>query len=198
MAIIGYQRVSTLDQNTDRQDFSGYQVDKIFTDKASGKDRERPALTECLNYLREGDSLIVHSLDRLARSLIDLNNIVTELTAQGVTVTFTKEGLTFKKDEKNPTADLMLNILGSIAQFERELIRERQAEGIAKAKAKGVYRGRKPSLTLEQCKSIKDKQAQGVPVARLAKDYGVSRPTVYKVLDGSLEDEIKMWNKKKD
>lgn len=196
MAIIGYQRVSTVDQKTDRQDFSGYQIDKTFTDKASGKDRERPALNECLNYLREGDTLVVHSLDRLARSLIDLNNIVKELTTQGVTVTFIKEGLTFKQDEKNPTAELMLNILGSIAQFERELIRERQAEGIAKAKASGKYKGRKPSLTLEECETIKDKKAQGVPVSRLAKDFKVSRPTIYKVLDGSLQNEIKAWTEK--
>lgn len=196
MAIVGYQRVSTIQQNTDRQDFTGYQIDKLFTDKASGKDRERPQLTACLEYLREGDSLVVHSLDRLARSLIDLNKIVSELTSKGVTVQFIKEGLTFTKDQSSPTADLMLNILGAIAQFERSLIRERQAEGIAKAKAKGVYRGRKPSLTLEQCQEIKNKQAQGVPVARLAKDYGVSRPTVYKALDGRLEAEIREYQQK--
>lgn len=196
MAIIGYQRVSTIEQKTDRQDFNGYQVDKVFTDKASGKDRDRPSLMECLNYLREGDTLVVHSLDRLARSLTDLSNIVAEQTSQGVTVIFIKEALTFKKDEQNPTAELMLNILGSIAQFERSLILERQREGIEKAKADGRYLGRKPSLTVEQCENIKTKQKDGVPIARLAKDYKVSRPTIYKVLDGSLEKDIELWNKK--
>jgi DNA invertase Pin-like site-specific DNA recombinase len=196
MATIGYKRVSTVTQNEDRQDFADYEVDKVFSDKASGRDKDRPALKECLNYLREGDTLIVHSLDRLARSLLDLNAIVSEQTSKGVTVIFIKEGLTFTKDSDNPTADLMLNILGAIAQFERSLIRERQAEGIAKAKAKGVYKGRKPSLTLKQCEEIKSKQSQGVPIARLAKDYGVSRPTIYKALDGKLEAEIKAYEQK--
>ena len=181
MAMVGYVRVSSVTQNTDRQDFEGYELDKIFTDKASGSSRERPQLTACLEYLREGDTLLVHSIDRLARNSIDLQNIVSGLIEKGVSVRFIKESLVFDNDA-SAMSKLMLQLLGAIGEFERAVIRERQAEGIAKAKAKGVYKGRKPSLNAEQIKEIREKVKLGVPKTKLAREYKVSRATVYSVL----------------
>jgi DNA invertase Pin-like site-specific DNA recombinase len=182
MSCIAYKRVSTLDQNTDRQSFEGFNIDKVFEDKASGKDKDRPQLKACLDYLRDGDSLLIHSIDRLARSLQDLNNIVTELTNKGVTVKFVTENLEFKKDCNNYVNDLMFNVLGSIAQFERNLILERQREGIAKAKAEGKYKGRSKSLTDEQVIALKADAELGIPKTRLAKKYGIGRTSIYKYL----------------
>lgn len=145
---VGYVRVSTIDQNTDRQ-LDGQVLDRKFQDKASGKDAARPALQAALAYLRQGDELVVHSMDRLARNLEDLRRMVRELVARGVKVTFLKENLTFS-DEASPMATLMLSVMGAFAEFERSLIRERQREGIRLAKEKGVYRGRKRKLSAEQ------------------------------------------------
>ena len=142
---VGYIRVSTLDQNTVRQ-LDGEDVDKVFTDKASGKDTKRPQLQAALDYLREGDTLLVHSMDRLARNLDDLRKIVLDLTHKGVLVEFIKERLTFT-GEDSAMSQLLLSVMGAFAEFERSLIRERQREGIALAKKAGVYKGRKPSLT---------------------------------------------------
>lgn len=133
---IGYIRVSSLDQNEQRQ-LDGVPVDKTFTDKASGKDTNRPKLQEAIEYVREGDTLIVHSMDRLARNLNDLRGMVEQLTTKGVIVQFIKENLTFKGDD-DAMQNLMLNIMGAFAEFERNLIRERQREGIALAKERGV------------------------------------------------------------
>ena len=141
---IGYVRVSSIDQNDARQ-LDGLQLDKTFTDKASGKDTRRPQLQAMLEYARDGDRLLVHSMDRLSRSLKDLQEVVESLTAKGVSVTFVKENLTFQQpgvgdDAHNAAYSmLMLQMLGAVGQFERALIRERQREGIAIAKAKGVY-----------------------------------------------------------
>ena len=134
--VIGYIRVSTVDQNTERQ-LDGLKLDKVFTDKASGKDVNRPQLKAAREYVREGDRLVVHSLDRLARNLVDLKNIVSELTARDVTVQFVKENLTFT-NEDNAMSNLLLSVMGAFAEFERALIRERQREGIALAKKRGV------------------------------------------------------------
>jgi len=175
--IVGYVRVSSLGQSTVRQ-LDGIETDRIFTDKMSGKSAERPELQEMLKFVREGDTVIVHSLDRLARNLDDLRKIVTQLTAKGVTIQFVKEALTFT-DKRDSMGQLLLNILGAVAEFERELIRERQAEGIAIAKRNGVYVGRKPSLKPEQLKEIQLKLDAGVPRSRIAKDYSVSRQTIY-------------------
>ena len=178
---IGYIRVSTIDQNTERQ-LAGMTLDRTFTDKASGKDAKRPQLQAAMNYAREGDTFVVHSMDRLARNAEDLHRIVRELTEKGVTVEFIKNGLTFKPDQKDPMANLMLSVLGGVAAFERDIIRERQKEGIAIAKAKGVYQGRAPSLTPEQALELRRLAAEGVPKAQLARDYGISRETVYQYL----------------
>lgn len=183
MAKIGYVRVSTKEQNTDRQ-LDGIQLDKIFKEKASGKNiKDRPALKECLNYLREGDTLYVHDIDRLARSLAHLNEVVQSLTEQGVRVEFVSERLSFAKDSQDLAAELMLNMLGAIAQFEHRLMKRRQKEGIAKAKERGVYKGRKPSLTKDEKIEIYNKRIkEEISVKKLVKDYGVSRTTIFRVV----------------
>lgn len=177
---IGYQRVSTLDQNTDRQ-LDGVPVDKLFTDKASGKDTNRPALQQALDYAREGDTLVIHSMDRLARNVEDLRRIVRQLTSRGVQVEFVKEHLLFT-GEDSPMNTLLLSMLGAVAEFERAIILERQREGIALAKAKGKYKGRKQALSTEQVEELKDMKKAGHPIAQLAKRYGVSRQTIYNYL----------------
>lgn len=177
---VGYIRVSTVDQNTERQ-LDGIDLDKVFTDHASGKDTRRPALTECLRYVREGDTLVVHSMDRLARSLVDLRTMVDDLTGRGVEVRFVKEGLTFTRDESDPCSVLMLSIMGAVAEFERSMIRERQREGIAIAKAQGRYKGRPPALSDAQAAEVAERLAAGESATRLAEEFGVARATVYNV-----------------
>jgi DNA invertase Pin-like site-specific DNA recombinase len=177
---IGYIRVSTVDQNTDRQ-LDGVELDKRYEDKISGARTKRPQLQACLDYLRDGDTLHVHSMDRLARSMRDIEDLVKELTGRGVTVRFHKEGWTFS-GKMDATQTLLFQMLGAVSQFERSIIRERQAEGIAKAKAAGKYKGRKPTLSPEQVQEIKDKVAAGAEKKALAAEYGVSRQTLYRVL----------------
>ena len=174
---VGYQRVSTLDQNTARQ-LDGIELDKVFTDKASGKDVDRPELARAIDYVRQGDTLVVHSMDRLARNLEDLRRIVRELTAQGVRVEFSKENLTFAGDD-SPMNTLLLSMLGAVAEFERSMILERQREGIAIAKAAGKYKGRKASLSQKQVNELRERLTHGESVTALATEYGVSRQTVY-------------------
>jgi DNA invertase Pin-like site-specific DNA recombinase len=174
---VGYIRVSSVDQNELRQ-LDGVQVDKKFTDKASGKDTKRPQFQAALEYLRDGDVLVVHSMDRLARNLDDLRRIVTELTGRGVVVEFVKEQLTFTSED-NAMSKLLLSVTGAFAEFERSLIKERQREGIALAKQKGVYKGRKPSLTPEQVKTLNARVKAGETRASLAREFGISRETVY-------------------
>jgi DNA invertase Pin-like site-specific DNA recombinase len=177
MANVGYIRVSSYGQNTDRQ-LAGVKLKEIFEEKASAKDIKRPVLQECLRYLRKGDTLHVHSMDRLARNLADLQQLVTGLTGRGVAVQFHKEHLTFTGEE-NPMATLLLQVMGAIAQFERALIKERQREGIAAAKANGKQVGAKPKLTHEQVAEIRQRVAGGAFKSDLAREYGVSRQTLY-------------------
>jgi DNA invertase Pin-like site-specific DNA recombinase len=177
---VGYVRVSTVDQNTERQ-LDGIELDKVFTDKASGKDTKRPQLIAALDYVREGDTLVVHSLDRLARNVEDLRRIVRELNGRGVSVEFVKNRLIFG-GSADPTAQLMLTMLGAFAEFERELIRERQREGIAIARAKGVYKGRKKALAPGDVHELVAQAHAGIPKADLARAYGISRETVYQYL----------------
>ena len=124
---IGYVRVSSFDQNPERQ-LEAVQADRVFTDKASGKDTHRPQLDTLLAFVREGDTVVVHGMDRLARNLDDLRRLVQKLTKRGVRIEFVKEGLTFT-GEDSPMANLMLSVMGAFAEFERALIRERQREG---------------------------------------------------------------------
>lgn len=177
---VGYVRVSTLVQNTARQ-LEGVNLDRVFEDRASGKDTYRPQLAECLKYLREGDTLHVHSMDRLARNLDDMRRIVKELTGRGVAVTFLKEGLTFTGDD-SPMSNLLLSMLGAVAEFERSLILERQREGIAIAKGEGKYKGRKPALSSAQIVDLCQRAASGEKKTALSKAFGISRETVYQHL----------------
>ena len=182
---VAYVRVSSVDQNTGRQleNIKSVSPDKVFTDKCSGKDTKRPQLEAMLSYIREGDTLVVHSLDRLGRSLDDLRKVVTDLNGRGIAVEFLKEGLTFTGDDSDSSmSKLMFNMLGSFAEFERSLIRERQREGIALAKKAGVYRGRKPSLTAEQAENLRERVAAGEKKAGLAREFGISRETLYAYL----------------
>lgn len=174
---VGYIRVSSVTQNTDRQ-LDGIALDRTFTDRISGKDVKRPELLACLRHLRDGDVLHVHSMDRLARNLDDLRSIVKELTSRGVVVHFHKESLKFT-GEDTPMAQLLLSIMGAVADFERSLILERQREGIAIAKSKGIYKGRKLSLKEEQIQALLADLANGIRVTDIAKQLGVSRETVY-------------------
>lgn len=177
MVRVGYRRVSTIDQNTERQ-LQGVSVNKVFEDHASGRDTHRPALQQALEYLREGDVFVVHSLDRLARNLVDLRNIVTDLNGRGVTVEFRKENLTFSGND-DPTSVLWLNMLGAFAEFERSMILERQREGIALAKAAGKYRGTKQKLTEAQAAKLRRRHEAGEGASALAREFGISRASVY-------------------
>ena len=177
---VGYVRVSSLDQNTSRQ-LEGLDLDKTFTDKASGKDTERPQLKAMLEHIREGDEVVIHSMDRLARNLVDLEHLVQVMTKKGVMVKFVKEGLTFTGDDSHLSI-LMLHLMGAVAQFERAILLERQREGIAKAKARGAYKGRKPSLTPEQVVQLRQRALEGERKAALAREFKVSRETLYAYL----------------
>ncbi len=178
---IGYVRVSTLDQNPERQ-LEQVTLDRVFTDHASGKDIERPQLEALLSFVREGDTLVVHSMDRLARNLEDLRHLVRALTRHGVRVEFVKENLTFT-GEDSPMATLLLSVMGAFAEFERALIRERQREGIALAKRRGVYRGRKRQLSEDEAARLRERVAAGEPKAAVARAFGISRETLYRYLE---------------
>ena len=177
---IGYVRVSSVDQNTGRQ-LEGITLDKVFTDKASGKSRQRPQLEACLEYLRDGDTLHVHSIDRFARNLQDLLTLISDLTSRAVTVQFHKEGLIFT-GEDSPFQRLQLQIIGSVAEFERAMIRERQREGIALAKKEGKYKGRKAALDEAQIAEARLQINAGAKVAQVARNLEVSRQTLYSAL----------------
>jgi DNA invertase Pin-like site-specific DNA recombinase len=177
---IGYIRVSGFDQNPERQ-LEGVQVARAFTDMASGKDTQRPELERMLSFVREGDTVVVHSMDRLARNLDDLRRIVQGLTKRGVRIEFIKESLIFT-GEDSPMANLMLSVMGAFAEFERALIRERQREGIALARQRGAYRGRKKSLNEGQIVELRRRVIAGEKKAMLAREFGISRETLYQYL----------------
>jgi DNA invertase Pin-like site-specific DNA recombinase len=179
---IGYIRVSTLDQHVDRQ-LEGIEVDKTFIDKASGKDTKRPQLELLMSFVRTGDTVVVHSMDRLARNLDDLRRIVHTLTARGVRIEFVKEHLSFTGDD-SPMASLMLSVMGAFAEFERALINERQREGIALAKQRGAYKGRKKSLSQAAIAQLRQRITTGMSKAQVAREFGISRQTLYQYLSG--------------
>ncbi|CAN5271552.1 recombinase family protein [soil metagenome] len=180
--IIGYIRVSSFDQNPERQ-LEGLKLDKTFIDKASGKDVNRPELDALLSYAREGDTIIVHSMDRLARNLDDLRHLVFDLIDRHITIHFIKENLVFN-GEDSPIAKLLLSVMGAFAEFERALIRERQLEGIALAKKRGAYKGRKKSLTSTQVQQLKQRITDGDKKSVIARELGISRETLYQYLRG--------------
>ncbi|CAB3806821.1 recombinase family protein [Pararobbsia alpina] len=182
---VGYVRVSSTGQNSDRQ-LDGIKLDRLFEDKASGKNTDRPALQEAIRYVRDGDLLLVHSMDRMARNTEDLLRLVRELNAKRVTVEFVKERLTFNGDSADPIGNLMMTMLGGFAEFERALIRERQREGIEIAKQKGVYKGRKASLNAQQIEEIRRRVDAGGKKAAIARDFGISRETLYRYLRSTV------------
>lgn len=189
---IGYVRVSSIDQNTARQ-LDGLELDKIFTEKCSGKDLKRPKLLEMIDYARSGDVVYVHSIDRLARNLTDLLKTVEKLLSKGVGVVFVKNNLSFfSKKNDNPMNKLMLQMLGAFAEFEREIIKERQREGLEKAKKNGVKLGRKSKLTQENIARIDEllalknssvEQYKTLTYAEICKQVGISKTTLFKHLD---------------
>lgn len=177
---VGYIRVSSEDQNPERQ-LENIQLEKIFIDKLSGKDTNRAQYQHMLEFVREGDCLFVHSMDRLARNLDDLRQVVQALVKKGVQVYFIKENLTFKGDD-SPMAILTLSIMGAFAEFERSIIRERQAEGIAIAKKRGVYKGRKQTLSETQIDHLVERAQKGESKTSIAESYGITRQSIYKYL----------------
>ncbi|GJH23697.1 recombinase family protein [Caballeronia novacaledonica] len=179
---IAYRRVSTLIQNTARQ-LDGMEFDQEFTDKASGKDTKRPQLEAMLKHVRAGDHVFVHSIDRLARNTADLLELVETLTTKGVSLTFVKENLNFTSDRADPFQMLMLSMLGSVATFERAIINERQREGIAIAKSEGKFKGGKAKLSADQAAQLRAKVAEGIPKAKVAREFGISRETLYQYLN---------------
>lgn len=178
---IGYIRVSSLDQHTERQ-LADLQLDKVFEDKSSGQNANRPQLQACLEYCREGDLLFIHSIDRLARNLQDLLRLIDFLNSKGVTVQFIKENLIFSGHKNDPIHMLMLQIIGACAQFERELIRERQREGIALARKQGKHLGRPCKLTGQQISELQKRVSNGESKQFLAKEYEISRTTLFRLL----------------
>lgn len=176
---IGYVRVGPF-ENAERQ-LHDIPVDRLFTDQASGKDTKRPQLETMLTVVREGDTVVVQSMDRLARNLDDLRRFVQQLTRRAIRIEFVKEELTFT-GEDSPRAHLMLSVMSAFAEFERSLLRERQREGIALARQRGAYRGRKRSLTADQITDLKRRIAAGERKAHVARAFGISRETVYQYL----------------
>ena len=178
-----YKRVSTIDQNLDRQ-LHGLKFDREYVEKVSGKDINRPELKSLLLNIREGDVVHIHEMSRLARNTKDLLEIVEQIVESGGTIKFHKENLEFKSGKKNPFQDLMLNLLSSIAQFERDLLLERQREGIAIAKTKGKYKGRVSKFSDEDISKIQDDFKISKNKADLARKWGISRQYLYSLASG--------------
>ena len=180
MSIIGYKRVSSISQNTERQDLGD--LDKLFEEKLSGKDMKgRPSLIAMIDYARDGDTVRIHSIDRLARDLRDLQDIISQLNDKGVTVQFLSESLTFSADADDAFAKLQLQMMGAFAEFERNIIRKRQAEGIAKAKERGVYKNRTRRTTINR-DDVKRLKADGLSAYKIADAMGISRMSVHRIL----------------
>ena len=177
MAKVGYRRVSSNEQNLDRQELIG--CDKVFEEKISGASNERKALKDMIDWVREGDEVLVWSIDRLARDLRDLQDIISTLNNKGVSISFISEGLSFSADKNDALAKLQLQMMGAFSEFERSIIRKRQAEGIAKAKEKGVYKGRKATIDAREIMSLK---GQGLGASAIAKQLGIGRASVYRVI----------------
>lgn len=176
-----YKRVSTVDQNIDRQ-LSHLDFDREYIEKVSGKDMNRPELKALLGNLRDGDEVHVHELSRLGRSVKDLLEIVQTVNSSGASIQFHKEGLTFTPDTSNPTSNLMLNLLGAIAQFERDMMLERQREGIAIAKKKGRYKGKQSRFTLDELKAIAQEASQSDNKTAIAAKHGITRQYLYQLI----------------
>jgi len=187
---VAYVRVSSVDQNLGRQLDAVGDVDRVFEEKASGGSRaDRVALIDCIRYVREGDVLKVASMDRLARSLGDLREIVDEITGKGASVVFVKEQQAYSRDSDDAIGRLMLNLLGAFAEFERTLIRERQRQGIRLAQAAGKYKGRAQKPTVEQIVDARRLIKSGVPKAKVARDLQIDRTTLYRAIARGVGEE---------
>lgn len=188
---VGYIRVSSIDQNIERQ-LDNLKLDKVFVDRMTGSVKERPELQRMLEYVRQGDTVYVHSLDRLARNFDNLLDIIKQLNKKGVIFKSLKENLTLDGLNNNPMDILILHIFGAIAEFNRSLIREAQREGIAKAKKRGVYKGRKSVLTPERIAIIEELLTQKessideykkISYQKIADTAGVSIATLNRYLN---------------
>jgi DNA invertase Pin-like site-specific DNA recombinase len=180
--IFNYLRVSTILQNTERQ-LVDVVCDRLYEDKLSGKDTNRPQFQLMMNNLRSGDVINVHSLDRVGRNTKDILEIVQEVKDKGCQIYFHKENLKFDGTKSDLYSDLMLTILAGFSEFERNIILERQREGIAIAKAKGVYKGRRKKLTEEQLEEMKNDFNAGLAKTKIAEKYGVTRAYVYQLMN---------------
>lgn len=177
---IGYIRVSTTDQNPDRQ-LAGVEVDKKFIEYASGKNIKRPQLIALLDYVREDDIVVVHSMDRLARNVKELLELIDQLNAKHVAVHFLKENMQFTGLDDHMSR-LILTVIGAIAEFERQQILERQREGIKEAQKKGKYKGGKTKMTPEKIQQLEEMLKTREPKSKIALGLGISRFTLYRYL----------------
>ena len=183
---VAYIRVSSSQQSTDRQ-LVDVSYDKAFIEKASAKSTKRPQLQAMLNHVREGDEVVVHSMDRLARNTKDLLEIVESLKSKGVSVKFMKENLTFTAGGESSINNLMLTMLSAVAQFERELILERQREGIEAAKKKGKYKGRSASINREEV--MKDINS-GLSVRKTSAKHNIAVSSVSRIIKEAKKESI--------
>lgn len=176
---IGYRRVSTIDQNLARQDLG--EVDKVFEEKLSGASaKDRPALNDLMDFAREGDEVVIYSIDRMARDLRDCLHIVTTLNNKGVTVTFLSERLSFSGNEDDPFAKLQLHLMSAFAAYELAILKHRQKAGILKAKERGIYKGRPPTTDVA---AIMAMHREGHGATHIARTLNISRATVYRTLN---------------
>ena len=175
---VGYRRCSSVEQKFDRQDLG--EVDKLFEEKVSGASADRTALNEMLSFVREGDEVIVYSIDRLARDLRDLETIINKVIDNGASITFITEKLTFDGNSENALDKLMLQIMGAFAEFERKIIRSRQAEGIARARERNAYKGRQATIDRAEINKL---YAELKSVSKVAKAMNICRNSVYRNLE---------------
>ena len=185
MAKIGYARVSSTGQSLEIQlsKLTAYGCTEpdgqIFQEKKSGTNtNNRPQLQECLRHVRKGDTLVITKLDRLARSTLDLTQIAEDLKTRGVELVVIDQNI----DTSTPTGKLLFNMLASIAEFENDIRRERQSDGIAKAKDHGVKFGAKAKLSDQQLSEMKLKRGNGILVKDIMSEYGLSKASVYRLL----------------
>jgi DNA invertase Pin-like site-specific DNA recombinase len=188
---VAYIRVSSVQQSTDRQ-LVDVERDKDFIEKVSAKDTERPQLKAMLEHVREGDTIVVHSMDRLARNTKDLLEIVESLKAKGVSIKFIKESLAFTAGTDNSMNNLLLTMLGAVAQFERELMLERQREGIEIARQKGLYKGRSTSINRE---AVMSDITSGLSIRKTATKHGIANSSVSRIVKESKQS---ITNKNKE
>lgn len=183
---LGYVRVSSTSQSVERQleGLKDLQLEHIYIDRISGAMKERPELNLCLHAIRRGDHLYIYSIDRLARSLRDLQEIVAQVVAKGVTIEFICERLTFDASD-NPMSMLTLQLLGAFAQFERSISKKRQREGLDAVKIHGTKTGRpigRPTLDYNLSNKVKSDYVEGLRICDLCTKYSLSRPSIYKLL----------------